>query len=104
MSRVHVTEAESEVLAALWRRGPLPFVSLIEEVKAVQPWGDATVKTLLHRLIGKGLVRSIREDGRQRYHPQVTREAFIRLELQGLAQRFLNGDTAALRRILDDEV
>jgi len=104
VSRVHVTEAESEVLAALWRRGPLPFVSLIEEVKAVQPWGDATIKTLLHRLIGKGLVTSVREEGRQRYHPQMTREDFIRVELRGLADRFLGGDPAALRRILDEGI
>lgn len=104
MSRVNVTEAESEVLAALWRRGSLSFVSLIEEVKTVQPRGDATIKTLLHRLITKGVVKSMREDGRQRYHPLMTREDFIRVELRSLADRFLGGDGAALRRILDDEV
>jgi BlaI family penicillinase repressor len=104
VSRVNVTEAESEVLAALWRRGSLSFVSLIEEVKTVQPWGDATIKTLLHRLITKGAVRSVREDGRQRYHPLLTREDFIRVELRSLTDRFLAGDAAALRRILDEGI
>ena len=73
----HVTEAESEVLAALWRRGPLAFTSLIEEVKSRQTWADATIKTLLSRLMHKGLVTSVREDGRQRYHPALGRETYV---------------------------
>ena len=72
-----VTEAESVVLSALWRRGPLSFASLIEAVKADQPWADATIKTLLHRLMQKGAVKSVKEDGRQRYHALVDRESYV---------------------------
>jgi BlaI family transcriptional regulator, penicillinase repressor len=90
-ARPHVTEAESEVLAALWRRGPLSFASLIEEVQARQSWAGATIKTLLNRLMHKGLIQSIREDGRQLYHPQVTREAYVRGEIEGLAERLYEG-------------
>ena len=64
MTAIHVTEAESAVLDALWRCGPLPPARLIEEVKRVRPWGDATIKTLLGRLMQKKAVLSAREDGR----------------------------------------
>ena len=60
-----MTQAESAVLAVLWRRGPLAFTSLIEEVKTANAWGDATIKTLLHRLMQKGAVRSQKEYGRR---------------------------------------
>lgn len=95
-----VTEAESQVLAALWRRGPLSFASLIDEVKAVQPWGDATIKTLLNRLMHKGAVTSVKEDGRKRYHPAIDRNTYIDGEIQDLADRLFEGDRAALTRHL----
>ncbi len=93
---IRVTEAESEVLAALWRRGPMAFASLIDEVKQVQPWGDATIKTLLHRLMQKGAIRSVRQDGRQLYHPLLERRSYVDDQIQGLADRLFAGDRAAL--------
>lgn len=96
-----MTEAESAVLAALWRRGPLSFVSLIEEVKSGHPWADATIKTLLHRLIQKGAVKSVKEDGRQRYHAQIDRERYVEGELALLVQRLFGNDVKALSDYLD---
>jgi predicted transcriptional regulator len=101
VARIAVTAAESEVLAALWRRGPLSFASLIEEVKSVQSWGDATIKTLLSRLMHKGAVKSVKEDGRQRYHPMLDRKSYIDNEIQDLADRLFGGDVIALRQCLD---
>lgn len=95
-----MTEAESAVLAALWRRGPLSFVSLIEEVKAEQPWADATIKTLLHRLMQKGAIKSVRDDGRQVYHPQIERDAYIEGEVAQIVQRLFGGDPSALAAFL----
>ncbi|QTC91629.1 BlaI/MecI/CopY family transcriptional regulator [Brevundimonas goettingensis] len=102
MARIPVTEAESEVLAALWRKGPLSFASLIDEVKSVQPWGDATIKTLLNRLMHKGAVQSVREDGRQRYHARIDRRTYVDGEVQALADRLFAGDRAALIRDLSE--
>lgn len=95
-----VTEAEAEVLAALWRKGPLSFASLIDEVKSVQPWADATIKTLLNRLMHKGAVKSVKEDGRQRYHPLINRSTYIGGEVDALVQRLFKGDRGALAAFL----
>jgi predicted transcriptional regulator len=95
---VHVTEAEAEILAALWRRGPLSFASLIDEVKSAQAWAPATIKTLLGRLMRKGAVRSAREDGRQLYHSSLDRDAYVDSEIQALARRLFGGDREALAR------
>jgi BlaI family penicillinase repressor len=100
---VHVTEAEAEILAALWRRGPLSFASLIDEVRASQPWAPATVKTLLGRLMRKGAVRSAREDGRQRYHAAIDRAAYVEAEVKSLTDRLFGGDRAALAAFLSGD-
>jgi BlaI family penicillinase repressor len=99
---MHVTPAESEVLAALWRRGPLSWADLIDEVKAAQAWGDATIKTLLGRLMRKGAIRSEKIDGRQRYRPLIDRKAWVDNEIQALADRLFGGDVAALAFHLAD--
>ena len=96
-----ITEAESEVLEALWREGPLSFADLIAAVRARRPWGEATVKTLLHRAIQKGAVRSERRDGRTSYHASLDRQAWLDAEIQALADRLFGGDLAALARHLD---
>ena len=62
------------MLGALWRKGPLSFASLVEEVKIVQPWADATLQTLLHRLMQKGAVRSHKDVGRPRSHAAIDRQ------------------------------
>ena len=97
---MHVTVAESEVLAALWRRGPLGAKQLIAEVRSAQPWGEATNKTLLNRQMHKGAIRSVRDDGRLEYRAMLTREAYIDAEVQALADRLFAGDASALAAYL----
>ncbi|WP_374275498.1 BlaI/MecI/CopY family transcriptional regulator [Brevundimonas sp.] len=91
-----MTEAESVVMAALWRRGPLSFADLIDEVRRGSAWGDATIKTLLNRLMKKGAVRSVKAEGRQRYHPALSRDAYVTAEVDALLARLFGGDPAAL--------
>ena len=95
-----MTQAESAVLAVLWRRGPLALTSLIEEVKAANAWGDATIKTLLHRLMQKGAVRSQKEDGRQRYHAVFDRQTYVEGEVQDLLDRLFDGKPDRLAALL----
>jgi BlaI family transcriptional regulator, penicillinase repressor len=83
-------------LTALWRREAMPFALLIAEVKAAQPWGEATIKTLLTRLMRKGLVTAAREDGRHLYRPAITREQLVESEIRRLAARLYDGKIEAL--------
>lgn len=93
---IAVTDAESVLLEALWRCGPLTPWRLIAEVKAARPWGEATIKTLLGRLMRKQAVRSAREEGVLRYRPLIAREAYVEAEVSALVDRLFGGDEAAL--------
>jgi BlaI family transcriptional regulator, penicillinase repressor len=99
-SSIHVTEAESEVLAALWRSGPLTPTRLVEAVKARREWGEATIKTLLGRLMQKRAVRSRRDDGRLLYDPLLTLEDYVAAEAQRLADRVFEGDPTRLAELI----
>jgi predicted transcriptional regulator len=93
---VHVTEAEGALLEALWRCGPLSPPGLVAEVQRVRPWAQATIKTLLARLMHKRVVLAERREGALRYRPLIEREAFVRSEVVALADRLFGGDLAQL--------
>ena len=98
---IHVTEAESELLEALWRCGPLPPAALYEEVQRRRPWGVATIKTLLARLIHKHAIRPERQGARLAYHPALTRDAFVAHEVDALVRRLFDGDAGRLAHFLE---
>lgn len=108
---MRITEAESQVMEALWRKSPLSAEEVLADVKARQPWGDATVKTLINRLLKKKALVSERTEGRHRYRPLLTREAYLQAESQGLLDRLFDGQLtplvahfAAQRRLSPAEV
>ncbi len=71
-------------------------------MKAANPWGDATIKTLLHRLMQKGAVRSQKDDGRQRYHAVIDRQTWVEGEVQNLLDRLFDGKPDRLVALLAD--
>jgi len=91
-----ITAAESQVMEALWRRGDCTAEELVAEVKQDQPWGDATVKTLINRLLKKGAIRSERMAGRHQYRAMVQREDYVTSESQGLLDRLFGGELTPL--------
>jgi predicted transcriptional regulator len=108
---IHITEAESRIMDALWRGVPLSTEALIAEVGAREAWGAATVKTLINRLLKKGAIRSERLEGRVRYAALVQRADYLQSESQGLLDRLFDGSLTPLvahfaehRRLEPDEV
>lgn len=95
-----VTEAESEILTALWDQGPLSAQALVATVRTRKSWAEPTIKTLLHRLLKKDLVRSSRDDGRHLYHALIEREAYYQGEIQALADRLFHGRRDEIRKRL----
>ena len=91
-----ITEAESRIMEALWRRGPLTVDEIIAEVAAHEDWGPATVKTLINRLLKKKASRSERSEGRTRYVAAVERADYLQAESQSLLDRLFDGQLAPL--------
>jgi predicted transcriptional regulator len=93
---MHITTAESQVMEALWRRGPLTTDEIVAEVGSAQNWGDATVKTLINRLLKKKALKSERNSGRHCYQALVPRADYVQAESQGLLDRLFDGQLAPL--------
>ena len=93
---IKISGAESQIMEALWAKGPLSADEIVRDVGQAQDWGEATVKTLIHRLLKKKALRSERGGGRVRYVPLVSREEYVTGESQGLLDRLFEGQLAPL--------
>src|SRR5580693_10785687 len=93
---MRITTAESQVMDALWRGGPMTSDEIVADVGVRQAWGQATVKTLINRLLKKRAIASGREDGRHRYSALLQRSDYVQAESQGLLDRLFDGELAPL--------
>lgn len=93
---MRVSSAESVIMQALWRRQPLSAEEIGAEVAAEQSWTDATVKTLLNRLLSKGAIAAEREGRRYLYRPVLERDAYVTEESRGMVDRLFGGSVSSL--------
>ena len=93
---MQITEAESAVMEVLWTRSPLAAEDVFEALSGSRGWQEATVKTLLNRLLRKGAIRAARDGRRYAYTPVLEREAWLLGESQGLLERLFDGRVAPL--------
>jgi predicted transcriptional regulator len=89
-----ISEAESRIMDALWRRGPLMVEDIVAEVAGPQKWSDRTVKSLIGRMLKKKTIQSERKDGRTWYRPLVARDDYMLAEGQNFLDRIFDGRLA----------
>jgi BlaI family transcriptional regulator, penicillinase repressor len=93
---MQISEAESRIMEALWRKQPLTADQIIEKVGPANEWAPNTVKTLITRLLKKKAIAGGREDDAYCYRPLITRAAWVQAESQGLLDRLFKGKVAPL--------
>jgi predicted transcriptional regulator len=93
--RPGLSEAEMEVLKALWAHGP-GTVRRINEVLAGRRWAYTTVQTLLQRLLAKGYAASEASGVAHVYRAAVTREEVLESRLKDTADELCDGSAAPL--------
>jgi len=93
---LRISGAESQIMEALWRKGPLTPDGIVAEVGEAHGWAPGTVKTLITRLLKKGAIAGKREPDGYFYRPLVTRSDYVQSESQGLVDRLFDGEVAPL--------
>ena len=86
-----ISEAESRIMEVLWRRGPLVVEDIISDVAPRQGWSDATVKSLIGRLLKKKALGSARREGRTVYEPLVAQADYVTAESRNFLDRIFGG-------------
>ena len=91
-----IGEAEYAVMEVLWDAAPLTAAEVAERVPASRDWSIRTVKTMLGRLLAKGIL-SHEEDGRRYlYRPVIARADYVAQESGRLLDRMFGGKVTPL--------
>ena len=93
---INISEAESIIMQSLWDKSPMCAEDVIAVLSDQQNWQEATVKTLLNRLLKKGAIRAEKDGRRFLYSPVLKREQWIHTESKGFLDRMFDGKIAPL--------
>ena len=88
---VELTEAEWSIIKAVWEHEPCTAPAIQEKLHRATDWTYSTVRTLMDRMVVKGVLKA-RKDGKLTiYHSVVTRAQAQRGELFYALKHAING-------------
>jgi BlaI family penicillinase repressor len=93
---VPISEAESVVMEVVWQKSPILTEDVVAALEDHGKWQEATVKTLLNRLLKKGALSAEKDGRRYLYSPVLTRDEWMATESRGFLDRMFNGRVAPL--------
>ena len=91
-----ITGSELEVMKLLWRaEDALPVTEIREKLQKSKGWEPATIKTLVGRLVNKGVVRQEKRNVFY-YSPLITEKEYSTWATEDLISRVYNGSARNL--------
>lgn len=95
--KYEITDAELEIMKVLWEDKSCSLNGIIEKLSVDEEKNKNTIKTLLHRLIGKGAVESKKIDTREVvYIPKINKKKYLSKESDNFIRKLFNGSTEKL--------
>jgi BlaI family transcriptional regulator, penicillinase repressor len=91
-----ISDAESVVMDVLWRKAPQSADEVVAALAASTDWQEPTIKTLLNRLLKKGVIAAERDGKRYLYRPLLKRADYVHSESKTLLDRLFDGRVAPL--------
>ena len=91
-----ITGSELEVMKLLWRaENALPITEIREKLQKTKGWEPATIKTLVGRLVNKGVVHQEKRNVFY-YSPLITEKEYSTWATEDLISRVYNGSARNL--------
>ena len=88
---VELTESEWSIIKAVWENEPCTAPAIQEKLFQPTGWTYSTVRTLMDRMVAKGVLRAKKEGKLTIYHSAVTRAQAQRGELFYTLKHAFNG-------------
>lgn len=86
-----ISSAEWRIMKLLWERSPQGSQEIIRSLATSETWAPTTVKTLLSRLIKKGILGYEEKNRQYEYVPLVDEASCTRKETRSLIDRVFAG-------------
>jgi BlaI family penicillinase repressor len=99
---IQLTEGEWAIMRALWDCQPCAAPTVQEALQKTRNWSYSTVRTIMDRMVAKGLLTAEKIRNLTLYRAVVTPGQAQHAEVVGALQRAFNGATAPMVQCLLD--
>ena len=96
MANPNISETQWRVMEVVWQRGSATAADVIDALLPETGWNHQTVRTLLARLVQKGVLKAEPVKNYYVYSPLVSREESIREEGESFLNRVFSGNADEL--------
>jgi predicted transcriptional regulator len=97
-----LTEAEWAIIQAVWENQPCAAPTVQEELESRKNWSYSTVKTLMDRMVSKGLLSTERIRNLILYRSAITRRQAQKSEIMRAIKRAFDGALTPMMLFLLD--
>jgi len=97
-----LTQAEWEIIAAVWEHQPCAAPTVQEALEKKKGWSYSTVKTLMDRMVKKGLLKTERIRNLILYRSAVSRPQVQRSEIMRTLKRAFDGAMTPMMQFMLD--
>src|SRR4051812_29678211 len=88
---IELTEAEWTIIKSVWHKEPCTAPDIQQTLEKQTSWTYSTVRTLMDRMVGKGLLKADKQRNVTLYRSAVTRKQAQRGELLYALKHAFNG-------------
>jgi len=97
-----LTEGEWAIIQAVWAKEPCAAPDVQESLGAELRWSHSTVRTMMNRMVAKGLLSTERMRNLILYRSVITRTEAQSREVMGTIKRAFNGAMTPMMQFLVD--
>ena len=91
-----LSKAEYDILRVLWKKGQQTVREVHDQIQSVHGWAYTTTKTMMDRMVTKGLLNRETFHGIYLYQPLITRPVGLARLVQFFADRVLEMDVSSV--------
>ncbi|WP_152655649.1 penicillinase repressor BlaI [Oceanobacillus sp. CFH 90083] len=91
-----ISEAEWEVMNVLWKKSPQTANDVITSLQGQKDWKAKTVRTLLDRLVQKGVAGVNKEQRIYTFYPLYSQDQCQRAEAESFIKRIYGGTVKSM--------
>ena len=97
-----LSKAEYEILRVLWKSGQSSVREVHDHLQKIQGWAYTTTKTMMDRMVQKGLLQRDSFHGVFLYRPLISRPQGLAHLIEFFADRVLELDSATVLSLFQD--
>lgn len=92
----NISDSEYEVMKVIWKHYPIKANDIVEIIRPHRDWEEKTVKTLINRLMKKGIITYEKDGKAYLYVPKVSESEYKKIENRSFLKRVYDGSVKAM--------